>query len=99
MRLHFYLSFRPYVRMSHFHFFPIPAVASQYGTDESSLACVKSEKYAFWVTISPKWECCCRGKAEVRIIDFKTTWSEFQNSLALASSVLTTQILHLELIA
>ena len=23
---------------------------------------------------------CCRGEAEVRILDFKTTWSEFQKA-------------------
>ena len=25
-------------------------------------------------------DCSCRGEAEVRILNFKTTWSEFQNS-------------------
>ena len=39
---------------------------------------VKSEKHASWVTLRPQWDCCCQGEAEVRIIDFKTTWSEFQ---------------------
>ena len=80
-RLHVCLSFRTYVRPSVRHtfiFFQFPAVASQNVTNKSCLACVKSEKYASWVTISPQWECCCRGEAEVRIIDFKTTWSEFQ---------------------
>ena len=37
-----------------------------------------SEKYAFWVTLRPQSDCCRRGEAEVRILDFKTTWSEFQ---------------------
>ena len=39
-----------------------------------------SEKYAFLVTLRPQSDCCCRGEAEVRILDFKTTWSEFQNA-------------------
>ena len=25
-----------------------------------------------------QWDRCCRGEAEVRILNFKTTWSEFQ---------------------
>ena len=66
------------VRTSHFHFFGFPAVVSQNVTYKSCLACVKRKKYASWVTIRPQWDCCCRGEAEVRIIDFKTTWSEFQ---------------------
>ena len=33
-----------------------------------------SEKYAFWVTFRP------RGEAKLRILDFKTTWSEFQKA-------------------
>ena len=81
-RLHVCLSFRtsvrPSVRTSHFHFFRFPAVVSQNVTYKSCLACVKRKKYASWVTIRPQWDCCCRGEAEVRIIDFKTTWSEFQ---------------------
>ena len=56
----------------------VSAVVSQNITNKSCLACVKSKKYASWVTIRPQWDCCCQGKAEVRIIDFKTTWSEFQ---------------------
>ena len=39
-----------------------------------------SEKYASWVTLRPQWDHCRRGKAEVRILDFKTTWSEFQKA-------------------
>ena len=35
-------------------------------------------KYASWVTLRPQSDRCCRGEAEVRILDFKTTWSEFQ---------------------
>ena len=42
--------------------------------------CVKSEKYASWVTLRPQWNRCRRGEAEVRIIDFKTMWSEFQKA-------------------
>ena len=64
--------------MSHFHFFRFPAVVSQNVTNKSCLACVENEKYASWVIIRPQWDCCCRGEAEVRIINFKTTWSEFQ---------------------
>ena len=77
-RLHVCLSVRPYVRTSHFYFFRFPAVFSQNVINKSCLACVKSKKYASWVTIRPQWDCCCQGEAEVRIIDFKTTWSEFQ---------------------
>ena len=57
---------------------PVSAVFSQNVTNKSCLTCVKNEKYAPWVTIRPKQDCCGRGEAEVRIIDFKTTWSEFQ---------------------
>ena len=39
-----------------------------------------SEKYAFWVTLRPKWDPYCRGEAEVCKLDFKTTWSEFQKA-------------------
>ena len=39
-----------------------------------------SEKYAFWVTLRPQSDPCRRGEAEVRILDFKTTWSEFQKA-------------------
>ena len=56
----------------------IPAVVSQNVTNKSCLICVKSEKYAFWVTLRPQWDCCHRGEAELRILNFKTTWSEFQ---------------------
>ena len=56
----------------------ISASLSQNVTNKSCLVCVKSEKYASWVTLRPQWNCCRRGEAEVRILDFKTTWSEFQ---------------------
>ena len=39
-----------------------------------------SKKYAFWVTLRPRSDCCRRGEAEVRILNFKTTWSEFQRA-------------------
>ena len=68
-------SVRPYVR--HTSFFLIPAAVSQYVTNESCLVWVKSEKCACWVTLRPLWDHCRRGKAEVRILDFKTTRSEF----------------------
>ena len=42
--------------------------------------CVKSEKYASWVPLRLQWDYCCRGEAEVHILDFKTTWSEFQKA-------------------
>ena len=56
----------------------IPAIVSQNNTNKSCLVCVKSEKYAFWITLTPQLDRCCRGEAEVRILDFKTTRSEFQ---------------------
>ena len=37
-----------------------------------------SEKYAFWVTLRPKSDQCRQGKAKIRVINFKTTWSQFQ---------------------
>ena len=39
-----------------------------------------SEKYAFWVTLRPKSDPYHRGEAKVRILNFKTTWSEFQRA-------------------
>ena len=59
---------------------PIPAVVSENVTNKSCLICVQSEKYASWVNLTPQLDCCCRGEAEVRILDFKTTWSEFQKA-------------------
>ena len=64
----------------------IPARVSQNDTNKSCLVCVKSEKYASWVTLRPQWDRCCRGEAEVRILDFKTTWSEFQMPSKTASA-------------
>ena len=39
-----------------------------------------SDKYAFWVTLRPQSDRCCQDEAEVHILDFKTTWSEFQKA-------------------
>ena len=56
----------------------IPAEVLQKVTNKSCLVCVNSKKCASWVTLRPLWDRYCRGKAEVRILHFKTTWSEFQ---------------------
>ena len=58
--------------------FLIPVVVSQKVIDEICLVCVQSEKYASWVNLTHQLDCSCRGEAEVHILDFKTTWSEFQ---------------------
>ena len=58
----------------------LPAVVSQNITNRSCLVSVKSEKYASWVTFRPHWDRCRQGEAEVRVLDFKTTWSEFQKA-------------------
>ena len=58
----------------------MPAVVAQNVVNQSCLVCVMSEKYAYWVTLRPQWERCHRGEAEVHILDFKTTWSEFQKA-------------------
>ena len=57
---------------------PIPAVAQQSVSNKSCLLCVMSEKYIFWVTPGPHLDHCRQGKAKVRILNFKTTWTEFQ---------------------
>ena len=59
---------------------PFPAVVLQNVTNKSCLVCVMSEKYASWVTLRPQWDHCQRGEAEVRILNFKTTWSEIQKA-------------------
>ena len=59
---------------------PIPAVVLQNVINKSCLVCVMSEKYVLWINLRPQLDCCCRGEAEVRILDFKTTWSEFQKA-------------------
>ena len=56
----------------------IPASLSQNFTNKSCLVCVRCEKYVSWVTLRPEWDHCRQGEAEVRILNFKTTWSEFQ---------------------
>ena len=66
--------FRPCVRK----LTSIPAEVSQKVTNKDCLVCVKSKKYASQVPHRPLWDCYRRGEAEVRILDFKTTWSEFQ---------------------
>ena len=58
---------------------PVSAVRSQNVTNRSLLMSVKSEKYAFWVTLRPQSDCCRQGEAKVRILNFKTTWSEFHH--------------------
>ena len=58
---------------------PFPEVLSQNVNNKSCLVCVMSEKYASWVTLRPQWERYRRGKSEVRILNFKTTWSEFHH--------------------
>ena len=59
-------------------FFSISASVSQNVNHKSCLVCAKSEKYASWFTLRPQWNRCRRGEAELRILDFKTTWSKFQ---------------------
>ena len=68
----------PSVRLCVRKLAPIPAVASQNGTNKSCLVCAMSEKYAFLVTLRPQSDRCRQGQAKVRILDFKTTWSELQ---------------------
>ena len=46
-----------------------------------------SEKYASWVTLRPQSDCSRRGEAEVRIFNFKTTWSEFQKPSQTAATL------------
>ena len=58
-----------YVRTSHLHFFAIPAVVSQNVTNESCLACVKSEKYVVWVTLRPLGS-MRQGEAELRTLQY-----------------------------
>ena len=65
---------------------PIPAVVQQNVTNKSCLVCVMSETYAFWVTLRPQSDCYCQGKAEVRVLDFKTTCSEFQKPYQIAAA-------------
>ena len=39
-----------------------------------------SERYASWVTLRPQWDRYRQGEAKVRLLNFKTTWSEFQET-------------------
>ena len=71
-------SVRPFVLPSAQKLTSIPASVSQNVTNKSCLVCVKSKKYASWVTLRPQWDRCRQGEAKVRILNFKTTWSEFQ---------------------
>ena len=71
----FWLRFRGSVRPN---LSSTPASVSQNVTNKSCLLCIKSEKYASWVTLRPQWDRCRQGEAKVRILNFKTTWSEFQ---------------------
>ena len=73
-------SVRPSVRPCVQKLAPILAVVSHNVTNKSCLVCAISEKYSFWVTLIPQSDRCYWGKAEVRILDFKTTWSEFQKA-------------------
>ena len=75
-----FTSVHPSVRLSVRKLISIPASVSQNVTDKSCLVCVKSKKYASWVTLRPQWDRCRQGEAEVRILDFKTTWSKFQKA-------------------
>ena len=62
---------------------PLPAVIWQNVINKSWLVYVKSEKYAFWVTLTPQWDRCCWGKAEVRIIHFKPHVQSFRRQVRL----------------
>ena len=77
---HVCLSFclRPSVRPSVRKLTSIPAGISQNITNKSCFVCVKSKKYASWVTLRLQWDRCCQGEAKVRILNSKNTWSEFQ---------------------
>ena len=45
-----------------------------------------SEKYAYWITLRPQSDLYHQGEAEVCILDFKTTWSEFQKPCQTAAT-------------
>ena len=44
------------------------------------MVCVLSEKYAIWVTLRPQSDCYRRWEAKVDILNFETTWLEFQKA-------------------
>ena len=71
---------RPSVRPCVRKLAPILAVVSHNVTNKSCLVCAISEKYSFWVTLRPQSDRCRQGKAKARILDFKTTWSEFHKA-------------------
>ena len=68
------------VRLSVQKMLSIPVVVSKIVTNKSCLVCVYSKKYAICAPLRPKSDCCHRGKAEVCIFYFKTTWSDFQKA-------------------
>ena len=41
---------------------------------------LRVKKYSSWVTLRPQWDPCRQGEAKVRIINYKTTWLEFQKA-------------------
>ena len=88
---HVCLSFRPCVRASVCpcvrKLTSIPAEVLQKVTNKNCLVCVKSKTYASRVTLRPLWDRYRRGKAEVRTLDFKTTWSEFQKASQTATEL------------
>ena len=51
-------------------FFLIPAIALQNVTDESYLACIKSEKYVVWVTLRSHGS-IRQGEAELRTLQYE----------------------------
>ena len=71
-------SVRPSVHVCVQKLAPFPAVVWQNITNKSCLVWVQSKKYASLVNLTPQLDRYCRGKAEVRIFNFTTTWSEFQ---------------------
>ena len=45
-------------------------------TYQNFIQCASS----FWLTLRPQWNRYRWGEAEVRLLNFKTTWSEFQET-------------------
>ena len=84
---HICLSFRPSICASVHKLVPILAVVSLTVTNKSCLVCVMSEKYECWVNLRPQWDRCSQGEAEVRILDFETTWSESQKLSLISKSL------------
>ena len=67
----------------------IPASVSQNVTNKSCLVCVKSEKYASWVTLRPQWHRCRRGEAEVVDLILKPHGQSFRRQIRLLPSEAT----------